>query len=142
MFMGSGVDATLCWKLLYTKSRSERWAEMNLRNQGFATLLPLMAGRSGFDPLFPRYLFAGHAPELSTRSLGSTFGVLYVVTAGWRAAHVPPEVITELCSRMDSRGIVQLDEEPRKDSLFARQQRERLRTLVRFAEAGFRVRSA
>jgi hypothetical protein len=43
---------------------------------------------------------------------------------------------------MDSRGIVQLDEEPRKDSLFARQQRERLRTLVRFAEAGFRVRSA
>ena len=55
--MSSGNE--LCWQLLYTKSRAEEWVEINLRKQGFATLLPRVRSRSGFGPLFPRYLFAG-----------------------------------------------------------------------------------
>jgi hypothetical protein len=53
------VDHDQCWLLLYTKARAESWADINLRKQGFTTLLPRVRQRGGFAPLFPRYLFVG-----------------------------------------------------------------------------------
>lgn len=133
------VDRTLNWLLLYTKPRAEAWAEINLRNQGYQTLLPLVRSRSSFSPLFPRYLFAGHDASRSPRSLRSTFGILYVVHCGDHPARVPEAIVDEIRSRMDAHGVVTLDDVPRPDPLFARAQRERVRALVRLAQAGFRV---
>jgi transcriptional antiterminator RfaH len=130
----------LIWRLLYTKPHAETWAELNLRRQGFTTLLPRIRQHSCFTPLFPRYVFAGYLADYPFRSLHSTFGVLYVVHCGDRPARVPADVIEEIRSRMDAYGVVRLDEEPRPDPLFARAQRERLRALERLAQAGFRVR--
>ena len=90
--MSSGIE--LCWQLLYTKPRAEEWVEINLRKQGFHTLLPRVRGRSGFGPLFPRYLFAGFDADLSPRPLRSTLGVLYVVHFGSEPARVPPLPVT------------------------------------------------
>ena len=59
------------WKLVYTKVHCEAWSEANLRNQGFAVLMPRIRARSGFAPLFPRYLFVGHARGRDIRSLRS-----------------------------------------------------------------------
>ena len=133
------VDRDLCWQLLYTKARAETWAEINLRKQGFVTLLPRVRHRDGFGPLFPRYVFVGGPPETDFRSTRSTRGVLYVVQCGERPARVPLEVIAEIRSRMDERGVVQLERGPIVDSLFAQRERERVRTLVKLARAGFRV---
>ncbi len=133
------VDRTLNWLLLYTKPRAEAWAEMNLRKQGFETLLPRVRARSSFAPLFPRYLFVGHDEAQPTRVLRSTHGILYIVHCGDRPARVPLSVIAEVRSRMDAHGVVTLEESPRPDPLFAKAQRERVRALVRFAQAGFRV---
>lgn len=133
------VDRDLCWLLLYTKARAENWADVNLRQQGFATLLPRVRQRDGFGPLFPRYVFLGAPAGSDFRSARSTRGVLYVVHCGERPARVPLEVIDGIRARMDERGVVTLEGRPLLDPLFARRERERVRALVKFAQAGFRV---
>jgi Transcription termination factor nusG len=133
------VDRDQCWLLLYTKARAESWAEINLRKQGFATLVPRVRQRGGFGPLFPRYVFVGAPAGTDFRAARSTRGVLYVVHCADKPARVPLEVIEGIRARMDEQGLVQLEERLRPDPLFARRERERVRTLVKFAQAGFRV---
>ena len=133
------VDRDLCWLLLYTKARAESWADVNLRKQGFATLLPRVRQRDGFGPLFPRYVFVGAPLGTDFRPARSTRGVLYVVHSGENPARVPLDVIDEIRARMDEHGVVELERRPLLDPLFARRERERVRALVKFAQAGFRV---
>jgi hypothetical protein len=130
--------------LLYTKPHAEVWAGANLEKQGFAVLLPrvAMARGSGFGMLFPRYLFVGADAARPTSVLRSTYGVAYVVHCGDKPAIVPAEVIAEIAGRMDAHGVVHLEQAPVKDALFAKRERERVRTLVKFAEAGFKVKLA
>jgi hypothetical protein len=130
------------WQLVYTKARAERWVELNLRRQHFYTLLPLVRSRSGFQPLFPRYVFVGIAPGASARSIAGTHGVQYIVRFGAAPARVPAEVVAEVSGRMDEHGVVQLVRADAPDPLFAKRARERTRALLMFAEAGFRIKSA
>lgn len=136
------MERDLEWKLLYTKVHCEAWAEANLRNQGFHVLFPRVRERSGFGPLFPRYVFVGHDHRLSPRSLTNTRGVLKVVHFGDRPAQVPQSVIDEIRSRMDSHGVVHLPDAGGVRPIFDRRQRERVRALVKLASAGFRIREA
>ncbi len=128
--------------MLYTKSRAEEWVDVNLRRQGYSTLLPRVKARSGYRPLFPRYIFAGFEAERSGRELRSTRGVSYVVQCGEQPARVPVDVIAEITGRMDEWGVVVVDAAAKAGSLFGTAERERVRTLVRFAEAGWRVKVA
>jgi transcriptional antiterminator RfaH len=130
------------WRLLYTKPHAEVWVEANLRNQGFESLLPRTATRSGFGPLFPRYVFAGYRAGQRPEAFAGTYGVQYVVHCGLRPAIVPVELIVEIRARMNERGVVVLEKRAIEDPLFARRQRERLEALAKFAAAGFRVRAA
>ena len=138
----TGNDANLSWLLVYTKAHAEAWTELNLRNQGFAPLLPRVASRSGFAPLFPRYVFVGYEPGARTSAIGNTLGVMYVVSCGGAPARVPLDVIDEIRSRMNENGVVHIARESVRDSLFAKRQSERIRTLIKLAQAGFRVKSA
>lgn len=131
----------LLWQVLYTKARAETWAEVNLRRQGFATLLPRVRHGSGLAPLFPRYIFSGYHIDLPTSSLRSTFGVQYVVSCGAQPVRVPAEVIEQICSRMDAHGVVRVGEVSSADPLFAKPQRERVRALEALLAAGFRVKA-
>jgi hypothetical protein len=133
------VDRDQCWLLLYTKARAESWADVNLRKQGFTTLLPRVRQRDGFGPLFPRYVFVGAPVGTDFRPARSTRGVLYVVHCGEKPARVPLEVIDGILARMDEQGVVELEGRAVVDPLFARRERERVRALVKFAQAGFRV---
>lgn len=139
------MGTELEWKLVYTKARCEAWSEANLRNQGFAVLLPRVRSGSdrSFEPLFPRYLFVGHQPDRDIAPLSNTRGVLRVVEFGRRPARVPLDVIEEIRSRMDARGVVELDPAtaPARP-LFDPRAQQRLRALVRLAQAGFRVVAA
>jgi transcriptional antiterminator RfaH len=141
-FSTTGTDGELSWRLLYTKPHAESWAEVNLRKQGYIVLLPRVSTKAGFAPLFPRYLFAGVEAEQPSTSIRSTFGVQYVVQCGDRPAEVPEDVVADIRSRMDSHGVVHLEDRPKPDPLFAKRERERVRTLVKLAEAGFRVKLA
>lgn len=137
------VDDEIRWTLLYTKPRAELWAEMNLRKQGYATLLPLVRSGGRCVPLYPRYLFAGQERGQSAGPLRSTLGVMRAVFCGEKPARVPPEVIREIRGRMDGVGVVRLEElPPRPDALYARREAERVRALARLAAAGFRVKCA
>jgi hypothetical protein len=133
------VDPELCWVLLYTKPHAESWAEINLRRQGYVTLLPRVRSQSTFVPLFSRYLFAAYAPDQRIEPLRSTRGVQSIVHCGERPARVPPDVVAEIRSRMDPHGVVTVEEHPRSNPLFALAERERTRTLIKLAQAGFRV---
>src|SRR4051812_20079947 len=126
------------WKLVYTKAHCETWSEANLRNQGFSVLLPRVRARAGFAPLFPRYLFVGHEHGRDVRPLRNTRGVLYVVSLGDVPVRVPAQVIEEVRARMDAKGVVHLDDAPVQNALFDRRERERVRALIRLAQAGFR----
>ena len=137
----AGDDAALSWLLVYTKARAEAWTDINLRNQGFVTLAPRVAARRGFGMLFPRYVFVGFAPGARDAAIRSTLGVQYVVHCGDKPARVPAHVIEEIRSRMDAHGVVHLDIVP-IDPLFAKRERERVRALIKLAQAGFRVKSA
>jgi hypothetical protein len=130
------------WQLVYTKARAERWVELNLRRQNFLTLLPLVRARAGFQPLFPRYVFVGIAPEASARPIAGTRGVQYIVHFGAQPAQVPLEVVRDVSARMDAHGVVQLEQADPQDPLFAKRARERTRALLMFAQAGFRIKSA
>ena len=136
------MESALEWKLVYTKVNCEVWSEANLRNQGFSVLMPRVRARAGFAPLFPRYLFVGHEPGRDTRTLNNTRGVRYLVSFGGYPARVPQSVIDEVRSRMDAHGVVHLDPELTTRPLFDRRARERVRTLVKLAQAGFRVATA
>jgi hypothetical protein len=61
---------------------------------------------------------------------------------GDKPARVPREVIDEVRGRMNENGVVRLDVKAAPDPLFAKRERERVHALVKFAQAGFRVRSA
>ncbi len=132
----------MIWQLLYTKPHAEEQAELNLRRQGFATLLPRVRNASGSVPLFPRYIFSGHRPGQPTACLRSTIGVLDIVRCGEQPARVPVEVIEEIRSRMNGHNVVRVGEVPSFDPLFAKAQRERVRALERLIGAGFRVNVA
>ncbi|MDB4885277.1 MAG: transcriptional regulator [Gemmatimonadetes bacterium] len=137
------ADDGLSWQLLYTKPHAETWVEANLRAQGYSTLLPRAATRSGLGPLFPRYVFAGFAPPQRPDSFAGTYGVAYVVRCGNRPARVPRDVIVSISERMNEQGIVRVDRgEGTDESIFTSRARDRVAVLARFAEAGFRVRSA
>ena len=138
------MEQELEWKLIYTKARCEAWSEANLRNQGFAVLLPRVRSRSGrsFDPLFPRYVFIGHSRNRDITPVRNTRGVQRFVEFGDGPVRVPSAVIEEIRARMDAAGVVQLANEPEAVPLFDRRAQERLRTLVRLAQAGFRVVAA
>jgi hypothetical protein len=84
----------------------------------------------------------GHQPGRDTGSLRSTLGILYVVSLGEHPVRVPQSVIDEVRSRMDAQGVVQLDPQATRLRLFDRRERERVRALVKFAQAGFRVATA
>jgi hypothetical protein len=121
--------------LLYTKTRAEAWAEMHLRKQGLATLLPWVRVRGGVAPLFPRYLLAGGAGDLVRAVWPARIGVLYAVPRGDTPARIAPEIIACVRDRTDARGIVTLDPEPHPDSLFTPSRRDRVRALLRLAGA-------
>lgn len=142
--VSGSMEQVLEWKLVYTKARCEAWSEANLRNQGYAVLLPRVRCASGraFEPLFPRYLFIGHAPGRDIAAVRNTRGVQRIVEFGQRPARVPPGVIDKIRGRMDGAGVVELDDSPSAAPLFDRRALERLRTLVRLAQAGFRVVAA
>lgn len=136
------LDPNVEWLLLYTKAHAEVWAEINLRNQGFLPLLPRIRSRSGFAPLFPRYLFVGVRGSTPATALRNTLGVSYVVQCGAHPARVPNEVIAEVTSRMNDAGVVHLEPRPSVNPLFAKRQQERTQALAMFAAAGFRLKSA
>lgn len=132
------MERELEWKLVYTKARCEVWSEMNLRRQGFSVLMPRVRGRVGFAPLFPRYLFVGHEQGRDTRPMQNTRGVLQLVQFGEAPARVPLDVIDEIRGRMNTHGVVELEAAAERP-LFDRREQERVRTLVKLAQAGFRV---
>jgi hypothetical protein len=139
---GEQVEGDLTWQLLYTKRHAEAWVDANLRHQGFESLMPLTGSRSGFVPLFPRYVFAGFRDGQRAASLGGTYGVQYIVCCGSKPAVVPHEVIAEVRARMDSRGVVPVERLTGVDPIFAKRLRERLHALERLSAAGFKVRIA
>jgi transcriptional antiterminator RfaH len=77
------------WYLAYTKPRQEHIAELNLRQQGFLTYLPLFkvlkrgAEAPTHEPMFPRYLLLRPAhPGQSLSTVRSTRGVAGLVRFG------------------------------------------------------------
>lgn len=106
------------WFVVQTRLNSERRAAMHLTRQGFEVYCPAYLKRRSHAgkvdtvaaPMFPRYMFV--AIDLDTqpwRSIRSTFGVTQLVCNGDRPAELPGEIVADLRSREDDRGLIRLD---------------------------------
>ncbi len=111
------------WFAVYTKSRQEHIALLNLERQSFECFLPMAENpyqrRSGKnetrrEPLFPRYLFLNALPgSQNLATVRSTRGVVGLVRAGFELITVSESIITGLRTRMDPEtGLIGLDPVP------------------------------
>jgi transcription elongation factor/antiterminator RfaH len=84
-----------------TQPRREHYGCLHLRNQGFASLCPVIeqAAREGMRdvPMFPGYVFVKLDLERdSWRSVNGTRGIAGLVSFGLRPAPLPPELASLL----------------------------------------------
>src|SRR3989338_7905500 len=96
------------WFLVYTKSRQEKTAQLNLERQGYSCYLPFLKAKKrkktsfefSIEPLFPRYLFiALDAGSDNWSPIRSTKGVISLVRFGLTPAKVPQQLIELIKNR-------------------------------------------
>ena len=82
------------WYLIKTKSRQEKIAKQNLKNQGYGSFCPIVKINNRLVVLFPGYLFVQLNEKTQNWSpINSTKGVSYFVKFGLNFAKVPTSVI-------------------------------------------------
>lgn len=106
------------WFVVQTRPNSESKATAHLARQGFEVYLPRYLKRRSHArkvdmvsaPLFPRYLFVAFDPYVhGWRSIRSTLGVTQLVCHGDRPVAVADDIVSDLRSREDDKGMVWLD---------------------------------
>lgn len=105
----NNLENLLSWYALFTRPRQEDRAASNLKVRGIPVLAPKLKPRRGSKhchPLFPNYIFACFNAKSTLHKIRFTRGVSYVVGFGGKPAEIADEIIDEICSRMDSKGIV------------------------------------
>lgn len=115
-------ESALAWFCLQSKPQKERYALTHLQRQQIETVLPMarfpkISGSQAtwrIAPLFPRYLFFRHHPDVSFSPIQSTRGVASIVAFGGKPAVVPDEVVREVRSRAID-GVIELDEPELKE---------------------------
>ena len=101
------------WFLVYTKAREEKLAKKNLENQGFETILPMMAKNNmnesnplSLEVIFPRYIFSKvNLASDNWISINSTKGVSHLVVFGNQLAIIPNKTIESLRAKLDEDNI-------------------------------------
>ena len=82
------------WYLIKTKSRQEKIAKQNLKNQGYESFCPIAKINNKLAVLFPGYLFVQLNKKTQNWSpINSTKGVSHFVKFGLNFAKVPTNVI-------------------------------------------------
>ena len=82
------------WYLIKTKSRQEKIAKQNLKNQGYEAFCPVSKINNRLAVLFPGYLFVQLNKKTQNWSpINSTKGVSHFVKFGLNFAKVPTSVI-------------------------------------------------
>ncbi len=110
----------MVWVVVNTHSNKERFADENLKRQGFRTYCPMLRkvrrharrAEEVTRPLFPGYLFLKLDPKQERwRAIQSTFGVRSLVTFGSRLGTIPQSFIESLLTCEES-GFVRDREAP------------------------------
>jgi transcriptional antiterminator RfaH len=104
------------WSVATTKPVREHGAAENLIRQGYEIYLPKYIARIGKEfkvkILFPRYIFVKIVDQW--HSINGTFGInRLIITNENKPAVVPDEVIQELKSREDKKGLITLPQSGR-----------------------------
>lgn len=105
----NGSESLLSWYVLFTRPHQEDRAANNLRAWGIHSLIPKLKPKKGSKqcrPLFPSYVFAQFDATTKLHTIRFTRGISYVVSFGGKPAQIANEIIGEICSRMDGKGII------------------------------------
>ena len=103
------------WCVVQTHAQSEDKAAFHLKRQGYTVFLPKYLKRRNHarridwvpSPMFPRYLFFALDLEAGNWwSVRFTIGVSNLISFDGRPASVPSEIIEEIRSRQDEKGLV------------------------------------
>ena len=90
------------WYLIKTKSRQEKIAKQNLKNQDYRAFCPMAKINNRLVVLFPGYIFVQLNEKTQNLSpINSTKGVSHFVKFGWNFAKVPTSVIEFIKTNQD-----------------------------------------
>jgi transcriptional antiterminator RfaH len=106
------------WYLIYTKTKQEKVALVNLTRQNYQVYLPfinkekILLGKKILirEPMFPRYLFVclSHDRQQNWAPINSTKGVSHLVKFGGLAAGLDNEVVDNLRKKIDKDLVVKV----------------------------------
>ncbi len=101
---------TQAWYLAQIRPNCLNKAILNLDRQKIEVFSPMLAAISSRPaPLFPGYIFVALDPNAGLwRRVNSTYGVARLVSFGDRPLPVPSDLITDLRSRCDKAGLLQV----------------------------------
>lgn len=103
------------WYVAQTQPHREKRADMQLKQQGFVSFLPLHQKtirharqfRTVHAPFFPRYLFVNLDLERDRwRSVNGTFGVSCMIMEGERPKPVPQGVVEGMMATASADGLI------------------------------------
>ena len=109
------IADTSDWYLAQLKPNCANIAKRNLERQGFASFLPLEAytkvrgGKfvAATRPYFPGYIFISICQKSAPwRAIRSTSGIVRLISFNDTPAKIPQQVMTEILSASDERGII------------------------------------
>jgi transcriptional antiterminator RfaH len=107
------------WFAVHTLPSREKYADANLKNQGFRSFMPKRQKTVRHarklttvePPFFPRYLFVVLDLDRDQwRKVNGTFGVARLIMGGEQPQPVPHGVVEALTASADLRGILHLGE--------------------------------
>jgi transcriptional antiterminator RfaH len=102
-------DSSQFWYALFTKPHQEDRAVSNLSAWGVQSLAPKLKARKGTKVvrrLFPGYVFARFNPTSMLHQIRFTRGISYVVSFAGAPAIVSDQIISAICQRTDTDGVV------------------------------------
>ena len=95
------------WYVVRTKPNQEKRASLNLRNQNFSVILPLIKKNNGCEPLFPSYIFVNFDINQNIwPKINNSYGVSNLLSFNGVPKHLDNKFIFYLKQIIDDDGFV------------------------------------
>ena len=95
------------WYVVKTKPQQEKRASLNLRNQNFNVISPLIKKKNNCEPLFPSYIFVSFDINKDIwQKINNSYGVSRILSLNGIPKNLDNNFVNHLKQIIDSNGLV------------------------------------
>ena len=95
------------WYVVKTKPQQEKRASLNLRNQNFNVISPLIKKKNNCEPLFPSYIFVSFDINKNIwQKINNSYGVSRILSLNGIPKNLDNNFVNHLKQIIDSNGLV------------------------------------